>query len=470
MARRFGGTGLGLTISTRLLQMMGGRLWLDSEVGRGSAFHFTLEFDVPENDAALPLVPLAPEFLEGLRVLVADDNATNRRILEEMLTNWQMSPSLAEGGFSAVAAMEQALGSGAPFPLVILDVRMPDLDGFAVAEIIRNRPTLAGATIMMLASDRRAGDTARCRELGVACYLTKPITQSELLDAILVALGQRTQETAPAAVVAQPAVRPAGRSLRILLAEDNAVNKALAVRLLEKRGHRVVVAGNGRDALQALGQAGLGRFDAVLMDVQMPEMDGFEAAAAIRASEKVTGTHIPIIAMTAHAMAGDRERCLAAGMDGYIAKPIRAAELFAEIERHLAQPTEPAATAAASAPSEPALVQVLDRAALLERVEGDPTLLAEMVKLFSQDSLRLLAAIREGLGRNDARAVERSAHTLKGALNNLSATAAATAAAHLEKLGCGGDLAGAKGACAALEQELERLKPALAEIRQEVTR
>lgn len=323
---------------------------------------------------------------------------------------------------------------------------------------------------MMLASDRRAGDAARCRELGVACYLTKPITQSELLDAILVALGQRAHEAAPAAPVVDPAVSPATRSLRILLAEDNAVNEALAVRLLEKRGHGVVVARNGREVLEAFGQVGPGGFDAVLMDVQMPEMDGLEVTTAIRGREKATGAHIPIIAMTAHAMAGDRERCLAAGMDGYIAKPIRAAELFVEIERHLPQAAEPAATTPASAPSEPAPAQVLDRAALLERVEGDPALLAEMVQLFSQDSLRLLAAIREGLERNDARAVERSAHTLKGALSNLAAPTATAAALRLEKMGREADLTAAKEGCSALEREIERLKPALAEICQEVTR
>jgi PAS domain S-box-containing protein len=325
--RRYGGTGLGLTISRRLVEMMGGRIWLESTPGKGTAFHFTVWLG--RGDQTKQAAPELPS-LEGLAVLVVDDNFTNRRILEEMLTNWRLNPVLAESARKAMSRLEEALGAGLPFPLVLVDANMPEMDGFALVEQIRRNPGLAGAIIMMLSSASHSGDAARCRELGVARYLTKPIGQSELLDAILLAVGSKVQAVAPASrpSIDQP-LREGLRRLRILLAEDNHVNQMLAVRLLEKRGHRVQVVGDGREALEKLKAAD---FDLVLMDVQMPVMGGFEATAAVREMEKGTGKHIPIVALTAGAMKGDRERCLAAGMDGYIGKPIRSEELFEQIE------------------------------------------------------------------------------------------------------------------------------------------
>src|ERR1035437_10166827 len=325
--RRYGGTGLGLTISRRLVEMMGGRIWLESTPGKGSAFHFTVWLG--RGDQTKQAAP-EPASLENLAVLVVDDNLTNRRILEEMLTAWRMKPALAESARNAMSSLEKAIGAGVPFPLVLVDANMPEMDGFALVEQIRRNPGLKGAIIMMLTSASQSGDVARCRELGVARYLTKPIGQSELLDAILHAVGGKLQAAVPASRPGtHDPVREPPRGLRILLAEDNHVNQILAVRLLEKRGHHVQVAGDGHEALEKLKTAD---FDLVLMDVQMPVMGGFEATAAVREMEKGTGKHIPIVALTAHAVTGDRERCLAAGMDGYIAKPIRPEELFEQIE------------------------------------------------------------------------------------------------------------------------------------------
>jgi two-component system, sensor histidine kinase and response regulator len=344
--RLYGGTGLGLTISSRLVELMGGQMWLESELGRGSAFQFTARFGTQEVGVA-PAPPV--QFLDWseLSVLVVDDNATNRRILEEMLHGWRVRVTTVSGGREALEAMRQASEKQQPYSLVLLDAMMPVMDGFELAEAIKQQPRLAGATIMMLTSADRQGDAARCRELGVAAHLIKPIKQSDLLNSLQQVLGL------PAADVRKPAeallesaelaaVAPPARSLHVLLAEDNAVNQRLALRTLEKHGHTVVVASTGKEALAALDWQ---TFDLILMDVQMPEMDGFEATVAIRAREQTTGRHVPIVAMTAHAMQGDRERCLEAGMDGYVAKPIQAKELLRAIAAHVAPPSvrEPAA-------------------------------------------------------------------------------------------------------------------------------
>jgi CheY-like chemotaxis protein len=307
--------------------MMGGRIWLESTPGKGAAFHFTAWFGKGnQTKRAAP----EPANLEGLPVLVVDDNFTNRRILEEMLTSWRLKPVLAENARKAMSRLEKALDMGLPFPLILVDANMPEMDGFALVEQIRRNPRLAGAIIMMLTSASRSGDAARCRELGVARRLTKPIGQSELLDAILQAVGSNPQAVAPPSWPGtHPPLRERPRGLRILLAEDNLVNQVLATRLLEKRGHHVQVAGDGREALEELKKAD---FDLVLMDIQMPVMGGLEATAAVREMEKGTGKHIPIVALTAHAVNGDRERCLAMGMDGCMAKPIRPEELFEQIE------------------------------------------------------------------------------------------------------------------------------------------
>jgi signal transduction histidine kinase/CheY-like chemotaxis protein len=335
--RRYGGTGLGLAIAAQLVEMMGGRIWVESEVGMGSSFHFTARFGKSFSPAPLHQLRAKLADLEGLRVLVVDDNGTNRRILEECLRNWRMCPVTAGDGASALCAIREARQRGEPFSLVLLDAQMPEMDGFEVARRIKEGPGSSGCTIMMLTSADREADLVRCRNLGIMAYLIKPIFQSELLGAIVGVAGvsKRAGEKPTGAGStrldrAAPNDSPSFPGLRILLAEDNPVNKQVLACMLARRGDVVTAASNGKEALRLFDAQ---PFDLVLMDVQMPEMSGFEATAVIRRREENTGAHTPIVAVTAHAMKGDRERCLEAGMDDYLSKPVRFEELCQTVER-----------------------------------------------------------------------------------------------------------------------------------------
>jgi two-component system sensor histidine kinase/response regulator len=327
--RRFGGTGLGLTISTRLVEMMHGKIWVESALGQGSRFHFTVR--VGSTNQALEHTPEVAS-LTGTSVLVVDDNFTNRRILTETFRGWRMESTATASAEEALLLLQQASEAGNPFDLVVTDVHMPEMDGFDLADRIKKLPNLTKVVILMLTSGEKRGDLKRCHELGVSNYLTKPIRRAELHAALVKALEIPSNASAGEPSPRSRAFRPeltSGAASRILLVEDNPVNQRLAMRILEKAGHNVIVAGNGREALTALQRA---TFDLVLMDGQMPDMDGFETTKAIRGGRGGDDRDIPIIGITAYAMAGDRERCLEAGMDAYISKPIRAGDLLRLIE------------------------------------------------------------------------------------------------------------------------------------------
>ncbi|MEQ8791148.1 MAG: response regulator [Pirellulaceae bacterium] len=456
--RRYGGTGLGLAISASLVELMQGRIWVDSELGEGSTFHVVARFDrAKEAVSAAP--PTLTQAIEGTRVLVVDDNTTNRRILMEMLRGWKMDPAEAGGVDEALTALREAAGAQRPFRLVLSDVHMPRADGFDLARQMRDDAAgLGGSLILMLTSGDSPGDIARCEELGVSAYLMKPIKQSELFDAVAMVLG--AIETADERA---PAVKEKGLSLpplRLLLAEDSLVNQKLAVGLLTRHGHEVVVVSNG---LQAVEAAREDKFDAVLMDVQMPEMDGLEATRTIRAQQRKTGCRVPIMAMTAHAMAGDRERCLAAGMDDYIAKPIRAEQLFDKLARLTNSAETPAEEDNSPPHSQNSSAEAVDWTEALSAVNGDEDLLRDVAEAFLDESERLQQEMRAALDQREAALLRRAAHTLKGSVRLFGAHQANELAYRLETMGRDEQFEGAAETLAELEGEMLRVRPALLE-------
>jgi two-component system sensor histidine kinase/response regulator len=423
MTRRFGGTGLGLAISRRLVTLMGGELTVTSEVGRGSEFAFSLRFPI---EAASPAPARGTAMsLGGRRLLVVDDNETNRRILRDMLGAEGVGVHEASRADAGLDALRRAAAAGAPYDLAILDAQMPDQDGFALASVVRADPALAITRLLLLTSAGQRGDGERCRQLGIQAYLTKPIARADLIEAVGVVLADAAPAGAASDLITRHSIAESRDRLRVLLAEDNPVNQQVAMAMLTKRGHQVDVVNNGREAVTAVGAR---RYDVVLMDIQMPEMDGFAATHAIRALPE--GQALPIIALTAHALSGERERCLAHGMSGYLAKPFKAHDLFMAIEgRSAAAPPPPVDVAA--------FRRTMDEAGAAEAVDG-------ILATFVASAPERLAELTAAAGGTEPERIQRAAHAFKSAATTIGAHALTARLAELEATAQAGDVAGAR--------------------------
>jgi PAS domain S-box-containing protein len=454
--RQFGGTGLGLSIVSQLVSLMDGRIHVESTPGKGTTFHVAVRLGVPERQppSAVSQQPLA---LKNMPVLVVDDNRSNRLILAEILTSWGMRPALAAGGQQALEEIRQQAALGTPFPLVLLDAGMPQVDGFDVASAIKAAPELDSACVMMLSSSDFSAEIARCRELGVSCFVRKPVKQSELFDAIVTAANIAPRPAASASEDSALLLAAPARKLNVLVAEDHPVNQVLIAAILNGRGHAFSIANNGLEVLRLLDRAPGEHppFDVVLMDGQMPAMDGYQATREIRRRERVTGQHLRIIAVTANAMKDDRDKCIAAGMDDYVSKPIDADQLLERLESVSPAGGSPA-QAAAAAPA-PVTHQAFALDAALQRTRGKRSLLRQLVQLLLQDLPDTLAGLASALAANDARLVERTAHRLRGAAFTVCAEPLAAAAAELELAARKAETAGMQEAAGGLEARAAEL-------------